>query len=117
VGNYLIEQYDFNYSNLSNPLVSEGYVNFGIIGVVLAAILLAMVTVKFMHWLSSPDYLKKILAYYLAIHFIFLLRGDFTNGYSYFVGVLIGVLVIPKLVQFLIKHLFIYQKQWQQHKK
>ena len=112
VGDYLIEQYDFTYSNLSNPMVSEGYINFGIIGVVLAAVFLAVITVKFMSWLASDDYLKKILAYYLAIHFIFLLRGDFTNGYSYFIGTLIGVLFIPKCIAYLSKQFLRYQKRW-----
>ncbi len=112
VGNYLIDQYEFNYSNLSNPLVSEGYINFGILGVILAAILLAITTIKFMQWLNSPNQLKNILAYYLAVHFIFLLRGDFANGFSYFVGTVIGVLFIPSAIEFLTKQLFRNQKRW-----
>ena len=117
VGDYLIDQYDFSYSNLSNPLVSEGYINFGIIGVILAAILLAIVTIKFMQWLNSPNPLKKILAYYLAIHFIFLLRGDFANGFSYFAGTVVGVLLIPSMVAFFIKQLLRHQKRWKLLKK
>jgi hypothetical protein len=117
VGEYLIDQYDFSYSNLSNPLVSEGYINFGIIGVILAAILLAIVTIKFIEWLNSPNELKKILAYYLAIHFIFLLRGDFANGFSYFAGTVIGVLLIPSIVAFFIEQLLRYQKRWKLLKK
>lgn len=117
VGNYLIDEYDFSYNNLSNPMVSEGYVNFGFFGVVLMAVFLAIVTIKFMHWLRSPDYLKKILAYYLAIHFIFLLRGDFTNGFSYFVGAFVGVMVIPKFIEFLWIQLFRKQKRWIVSKK
>jgi len=112
VGDHLIDRYDFTYSNLSNPMVSEGYINYGILGVILGAIFLAFVTVKFMSWLRSNDDLKRILAYYLAIHFIFLLRGDFTNGYSYFIGTVIGVLLIPKSIEFLIKHILRYQKRW-----
>lgn len=110
IGNHLIEQHNFTFNNLSNPLVSEGYINFGILGVMFMAVFLAVCTVKFMQWINSPDYLKKILAYYLAIHFIFLLRGDFTNGFSYFIGTLTGVLLIPKLVEFLTAQLFLYQQ-------
>lgn len=114
VGDYLIEQYDFTYSNLSNPLVSEGYINFGIMGVIIGALSLAFITVYFMKWLKSPNPLKQISAYYLAIHFIFLLRGDFTNGFSYFIGTLVGVLLIPSLVEQLFKHLYKTQRKWKQ---
>ena len=117
VGNYLIDQYQFNFNNLSNPMVSEGYINFGVLGVVIMAVFLAIITVKFMKWLQSPNYLKNILAYYLAIHFIFLLRGDFTNGFSYFIGTLIGVMILPKLIEYLWIQLFRKQKQWIVSKK
>ncbi len=117
IGNYLIDNYDFNYNNLSNPLVSEGYINLGILGVILMAIFLAIVTVKFMKWIYSPNYLKRIIAYYLAIHFIFLLRGDFTNGFSYFIGAFIGVMIIPKFIETLWIQLFRNQKKWMISKK
>ena len=117
VGDHLIESYEFTYSNLSNPMVSEGYINFGVVGVVLGALLLVLVVLKFMTWLKSNNYLKKILAYYLAIHFIFLLRGDFANGFSYFIGTLIGVLVIPNIIKLGIMFLIQYQKRWKLSKK
>lgn len=116
IGDHLIDNYDFTYSNLSNPLVSEGYINFGFFGVVITAIALAIVLVRAIAWLKSDDYLKKIMAFYLAIHLIFLLRGDFTNGYTYYVGALIGVVIIPKFIGALLK--FFIQKQyiWKQSK-
>lgn len=112
VGEHLIDTYDFTYSNLSNPLVSEGYINFGIFGVILGAVMLSFVLVKAIAWLQSEDYLKRIMAFYLAIHLIFLLRGDFTNGFSYYIGALIGVIAIPKFVELLLKHFFTKQHVW-----
>jgi hypothetical protein len=102
IGEYLMSQYDFNYDNLSNPLASEGYVNFGILGSMFFAIALALTIVIFIKWLNSNKPLKRIMAFYFAVHLIFLLRGDFTNGFSYFIGTLIGVLVLPKLIEFFI---------------
>lgn len=110
VGEHLINDFGFNFSNLSNPLISEGFINFGIIGVFFGAIIFAYVLVKMMIWLKSKDYLKKIMAFYLAIHLIFLLRGDFTNGYSYYIGTLIGVIFIPKAVEYLIKKVLFIKK-------
>ncbi len=116
VGEHLIDNYDFTYSNLSNPLVSEGFINFGFIGVIVAAVLLAIVLVRAIAWLKSEDYLKKIMAFYLAIHLIFLLRGDFTNGFSYYVGALIGVVVIPKCIEELLRFFLHKQNIWKQSK-
>lgn len=98
VGDHIIDEYGFNFSNLSNPLVSEGYINFGWLGVILFSFILAYVCIKFLIWLKSPDQLKSIVAFYFAIHLIFLLRGDFTNGFVYFIGTFVGVYFIPKII-------------------
>lgn len=103
VGDYLISEHNFQFNNLSNPLVSEGYINFGIIGVVIMAVLLSYSIVKLLNWLNSTDSLKEIIAFYFAIHLMFLLRGDFTNGFAYFVGTFIGVYWIPKAIIKLLK--------------
>tara|TARA_B100001173_G_scaffold274166_1_gene253633 strand:+ start:3998 stop:5425 length:1428 start_codon:yes stop_codon:yes gene_type:complete len=103
IGDYVIEGYGFEYNNLSNPLVSEGYVNFGVLGVILMALALGYFMIKFINWLQSNDPLKRIMAFYFAVHLLFLLRGDFTNGFTYFIGTLIGVLFVPKLIDKLIR--------------
>jgi small-conductance mechanosensitive channel len=116
VGDYLIDKYDFWFANLSNPLVSEGFMNFGYFGVLLMAFLLAITIVFFLTWLNSNDYLKKAIAFYFAMHLIFLLRGDFTNGFSYFVGTLIGLYIIPKIIIY-ISGFILDQKVWVSKKK
>ncbi|WP_353777091.1 O-antigen polysaccharide polymerase Wzy [Winogradskyella sp. 3972H.M.0a.05] len=98
IGNYVIDEYDFVYHNLSNPMVSEGYINFGFIGIILMATALAYFVVKLLNWLFSNDPLKRIMAFYFSVHLLFFLRGDFTNGFSYFIGTLIGVMLIPKAI-------------------
>ena len=101
IGEDLIDNYGFNFSNLSNPIVSEGYINFGILGVLFFALVLAITIIYFIKWFNSNDILKRIMSFYFAIHLLFLLRGDFTNGFSYYVGTLFGVIVIPKFLKFL----------------
>jgi hypothetical protein len=98
VGNYLISDHGFNFNNLSNPVVSEGYINFGFFGIALLAVILAFFIVRFLHWLRAKDSLKEIIAFYFAIHLMFLLRGDFTNGFVYFIGTFLGVFFIPKMI-------------------
>lgn len=101
VGDYLIAQYDFGdgiFNNLSNPLVSEAYFNFGIIGVVLFPIILAALIIKFYSWFFNKDILKQVISFYFAVHLIFFLRGDLVNGVAYFIGPFVGIYIIPKLV-------------------
>ena len=98
IGEYLMSTTPRNYSNLSNAIVSEGYINFGFFGVVLLAIILAYFIVKFISWIISKNYFKEFISFYFALHLLFLLRGDLTNGVSYFVGPLISIYFIPKLL-------------------
>ena len=98
IGDYLAETTPRTFTNLSNAIVSEGYINLGFLGVIFMAILLAYFVVKFMRWYRSGDYLKEFIAFYFAIHLIFILRGDLTNGFSYFVGPLLSVYFLPKVL-------------------
>lgn len=103
VGNHLIDEHGFTYNNLSNSMVSEGYINFGFLGVVMFAIVLSYFVIVFIKWMKSGDYLKEIIAFYFAVHLIFFLRGDLTNGFTYFIGPLIAVYFIPKLIEKIFK--------------
>ena len=103
IGNYLFDTTPRNFTNLSNPVVSEGFINFGLIGIVALAILLAFFMIKFIVWLKTNDCLKQFIAFYFAVHLMFLLRGDLTNGFSYFIGPLVSILLLPKLLIRIIK--------------
>ena len=98
IGEYLMNTTPRDYSNLSNAIVSEGYINLGVFGVVLLAIILAYFIVKFISWMISKNYFKEFIAFYFALHLLFLLRGDLTNGVSYFVGPLLSIYFVPKFL-------------------
>jgi hypothetical protein len=111
IGEHLINDFGFGFSNLSNPLVSESFINFGWIGVLVFPVILAYVFIQMIKWLQSKNYLKKTMAFYFAMHLIFLLRGDFTNGFSYYISPLIIVLFLPKFIEILTKEYLIYAKR------
>ena len=111
VGEHLIDDFGFNFSNLSNPMVSESYINFGILGVIIVPIILAYIFILMIKWLRGNNYLKRIMAFYFAMHLIFLLRGDFTNGFSYYVGPLISVVFFAKIIEIFTKQYLIYVKR------
>jgi hypothetical protein len=111
VGEHLIDDYGFGFANLSNPLISEGFLNFGILGVIIMAVILAYVLINMIKWLHSDEYLKKIMAFYFAMHLLFLLRGDFTNGFAYFIGPLLAIIYLPKYIEKTIIGLIQYIKK------
>jgi len=98
IGEYLMNTTPRDYSNLSNAIVSEGYINLGVFGVILLAIILAYFIVKFISWMISKNYFKEFIAFYFALHLLFLLRGDLTNGVSYFIGPLLSIYFVPKFL-------------------
>lgn len=102
IGDYLVSDYGYNHTNLSCPFVSEGFLNFGIVGVVIYAIILAHILSIMITWLKGKDMLKKTMAFYFAMHLLFLLRGDFTNGFSYFIAPLLAVVYFPRVVEIII---------------
>ncbi|WP_298893567.1 O-antigen polysaccharide polymerase Wzy [uncultured Psychroserpens sp.] len=101
IGEYLSSEYGEkgkrSFNNLSNPFVSEGYINFGIVGVILFAITLAYFLSIMVVWLNGLDPLKIAAAFYASMHMIFFLRGDFTNGYAFLVASFVVILAIPKI--------------------
>jgi len=103
IGDYLIKDYGFWFNNLSNPFVSEAYLNFGVFGIVIFAFFLAFFLTKALIYFKSLDYLKKTVAFFIAIHLIYFLRGDFTNGFSQLILVSFGIYVIPKVVIYIFK--------------
>lgn len=105
IGQYLMSNYKMWFDNLSNPFLSEGIINFGFLGIIIFPILLAWFITKMLQWQYSNDLLKQIVAIYFSIHLIFFLRGDFTNGWAYFVGTFIGIYIIPKIIIHIINSL------------
>ncbi|HRB72363.1 MAG: O-antigen polysaccharide polymerase Wzy [Flavobacterium sp.] len=104
IGNYLIAKYKFNFNNLSNPYISEGYLNFGLLGILIFPIVLAYFFSMMTLWIRSNDYLKVIFAFYTAIYLMYFLRGDLTNGIAYLVAFWLAILFVPKFMFALLKY-------------
>ncbi|WP_394333285.1 hypothetical protein [Labilibacter marinus] len=96
IGKYLIDNFSMWFDNVSMPYIGEAIMNFGYLGLLIFPILLAFFIVYFEKWSDSGDFLKKMVAVYFSFHLLFLLRGDFTNGFAYFIGPMLAMYVIPK---------------------
>lgn len=103
VGNFLIGNYNMWFDNLSSPLVAEGYVDFGISGLVLYAIILAGITYYLGQTARKTDYLEKYAAIYVQCSYLFILRGALMPAFAYTIGSLIAIYLIPKMMEFIVK--------------
>ena len=84
IGNYLIANYRMWFTNLSAPLIAEGYVDFGAIGVALYAVGLAWLVTRMnrfgvagRNWASFP------MAVYGGFFLMFALRGSLMIAIAY----------------------------------
>ena len=96
IGNYLMANYGMWFNNLSNPFISEGYINFGVIGVLIFAFILAYLGKIVRECIKSNGYLI-FIGIYVSIYMMFFIRGDFMSAFSYVVG-FIGATVITPLI-------------------
>jgi len=105
IGQYLMKNYNMWFDNISNPFLSEGIINFGLVSILIFPVLLSWFIVRMLKWQYSNDLFKQVVAIYFSIHLIFFLRGDFTNGWAYFIGTAIGIYIVPKSLLFLLNYL------------
>lgn len=99
IGNYLIENYGLNFNNLSNPLVSEFYLAFGIIGILLGVI---MVTTIFNELEKKYKYsLNYEILYGIILSYLFiLLRGSLIVAFSSIIGSIFFMIFLPSILAF-----------------
>ncbi|MCY6484381.1 hypothetical protein OW763_08425 [Clostridium aestuarii] len=97
IGNYLINYYGMWFNNLSNPFPSEGYINFGLIGMILFALVLAKLGITCKKYFEIGGYYE-VISFYITFHLIFLMRGDLMNGIAYLSGVIFAIHFTPKII-------------------
>jgi hypothetical protein len=93
IGNFLMTWYQMWFTNLSAPLVAEGYLDFGVLGVVAYALGLAALVQRIEGW-AAPGRapLVQAVAVYLAFFLVFLMRGSLMIAVAYGGGALVAFL-------------------------
>lgn len=85
LGDYLINYHNGWFNNISSPFPLEGYVDFGIIGVVIYGIFTAHF-IKFSDKLMKQGPMKYLLGLYLSVNIMFLFRGPFLSSFAFTIG-------------------------------
>ena len=95
--NMLMTRYSFWFTNISMPFPAEGYINFGILGIILFAFILALISKITDKWYKYND-LRLFFSLYVCFHMVFMLRGDLMSSFAYLVGNLLAIFFVPLIL-------------------
>lgn len=99
-GAMIATKMNWSFSNVSCPFIGEGYINFGFLGVILFAVLLAKLTASldkaYIEYNSSEGKLSFIeLVYPFNVGFLFfILRGDMLSSLTYYIGFMFPIILL-----------------------
>ena len=108
IGEFLAEKFAITHLNIANPLISEMYLNFHVLGVVVGAVLYGLVTgwLDKHYWLLikgrdiQQDNAQQGVPFYQLLYpfllglYLFHLRGDFMSSFAYAVGFVLAFLTV-----------------------
>ena len=87
-------------ANVSCPLIAEGYINFGIIGIALFAVVFGWLIKKFDNWFyyskgSINNEAKKVVYTFIPMIIFFMMRGDLMSTTSFIMSyIIVGYIIV-----------------------
>ena len=84
---------NFSFSNISMNFFGEGYINFGILGILLFVVIIAFLTkyLDSIFWIFRNHTLVKLFYPFLLGLFFFMLRGDLMSSFAFTLGAIFSV--------------------------
>lgn len=98
LGDYLVLNSGLWFTNISFPFPAEGYVDFGILGVIVYAIVLASYSQRLDYFVNNGGIVDRTSAIYFIFYLMFVLRGSFLPAFAFGVGALIAINLIPAIL-------------------
>lgn len=94
IGDYLSAHYLMWFNNLSAPIMAEGYMDFGVVGVMLMSTILAWIVVK-LHKLYLSGGKQYVVFYaYFSFAMFFVLRGALMSSFAYVAGAYLAICLV-----------------------
>ena len=89
----------YSFSNISMPFIAEGYINFGVVGVVIFMFILGLVlgNLDRIAWGIKKLKAESLFVYYYYFLFgmvFFVMRGDMMSSFAYTVGITVSFLFV-----------------------
>lgn len=101
-GHYLMESMGSNFTNVSMPYFGEGYINFGLLGIIVFSLFLSYVMAKLdtTYWKgSNKTGVEQIKYYMLLALLIFILRGDLMSSFAFTCGMISSFYMVKKILK------------------
>ena len=98
LGEWMVDNYAMWMTNISFPLMAEGFIDFHIIGVIVFSIMFAAIGAwidKVIHTSNNSAVFFTAIA--ISVSTIFILRGPLLSSIAYTAGLALGVYVISSL--------------------
>ena len=111
-GAFLSNELDLSLTNISCCYFAEGYINWGILGILLFTVFIAVYTSMFdkVYWemtkLQRKNYFFEVLYFLLLGLTFFILRGDLLSSYAYTIGFACSVYFVYYLLYYKRKYVF-----------
>jgi hypothetical protein len=95
-GHFIASEYNLSFSNISMNLFGEGYINFGMLGILLFVFIVAYITkyLDQMYWIHRMSGFGKRYYPFLLGLFFFMLRGDLMSSFAYTLGTVFAVIFV-----------------------
>lgn len=103
-GRMIAEKYNLWFEQISMNYFGEGYLNFGIMGVLLFTVVLAYISARFdkLYWVTNIGKIHNSFAVFYLLFmgmFFFIMRGDLMNAFSYTLSLLFGAYLVYRLTR------------------
>lgn len=101
-GSYIAKETHLPFTNLSMPYMGEGYLNFGLLGLILFSVVLAYIFAKLdsNYWKFNNNNNFTSLKYYLILGLVmFIMRGDLLSSFAYTIGYIMSF-YLAKIILF-----------------
>jgi hypothetical protein len=104
VGRYLMDRHYMWFDNLSTTLPAEAYIDFGMLGIPVFALLLAWFCRRLDSYIGmAGGRLEFVSALYFSIYLMFVMRGALMSAFAYGVGAYIALRLVPYAIYLVLR--------------
>lgn len=98
LGEYLVLSHGLWFTNISFPFPAEGYVDFGVVGVILYGLGFGYYSQRLDYFVNHGSVVDRTSALYFSFYLLFVMRGSFLPAFAFGVGAYIAINVLPAIL-------------------
>lgn len=98
LGDYLVLNHGLWFTNISSPFPAEGYIDFGLVGIIVYALGLAFYSQRMDFFVNRGGAVDRTSALYFAFFLTFVMRGSLLPAVAFGAGSYIAMNVLPALL-------------------